>query len=90
VVNTARVSPSDRSAKRRFSENQANAGHEDDREQRGLAAQDRGEHLAVADLAEPQPVGVEGEGRRSSEEEDAEHHQREEAGGSRHGCQLVA
>ena len=69
VVNTGRTSPIDASATRRFSASHAVASDEGDREERPLAPQHRQEDLLVADLAEPEPVGVEADERRARQEE---------------------
>jgi hypothetical protein len=57
---------------------------ERDREERCLAANDRREDLLIADLAEPEPVGVEAEQRRPAEEDQREGDEDGEAKGVAH------
>ena len=72
VMKTGRRSPIDATAIRRFSASQTNGADEGDGEQRSLAAQHRREDRLVADLAEPEPVGVEADQRGAGEDQQQE------------------
>ena len=81
VVNTGRTLPIAASATFRFTHEPRRREDEGDREERALAPQHRQEDVLIADLAKPEPVGVEAKERRSSQEEQEREREKGEAKG---------